>query len=138
MNLGGIADGQPVAPFEAPVEGAGEDSEALITPEGLHSATLQATSFSSKIFKPRMSFYVVSLQDVEKLYGLGPFGAANFLRIWMHYLGYPWNLQLSWAPTGPGTRAGINLLCKYPSAAWLPACFFLWIGRFFFGKPAPN
>ena len=81
------------------------------------------------------------LQDVEELHGLGPFGAANFLRVWMRDLAYPRKLQLAWAPTGPRTRAGINLLCRFPSATWPRFWFnlsFYWKRPLLFAKAARN
>ena len=54
-------------------------------------------------------------QDIAKLKGLGCLGVANFCRIWLSQSGYPTHLSEQWCSTGPGTRAGINLLNKYPS-----------------------
>lgn len=51
--------------------------------------------------------------------GLGDFGAANFMRLWMANSGYPKAMNCEWATTGPGTRAGMNVLMGYPSVACL-------------------
>lgn len=52
---------------------------------------------------------------VADLQGLGPFGVANFWRLWSSALGYPASLDRLWTATGPGSRLGVNLLCGFPS-----------------------
>ena len=134
MNPGGIADGQPVAP----VEGAGEDSEALITPEGLHSATLQATSFSSKIFKAKNVILCGFLAGCREIVWSGTIWRGQLSPHMDALPRVPMELATLLGPDGvwyPGRHQPAPQVSERHLASSL---FFLWIRRFFFGEPAPN